>query len=104
MSHLRKKMRRDSLLAPESDPEMTFEATPAREEPSLLPESGETKKMLWQAIQELPQAEREVIVLKHFQEMSYKQIAASVSCPIGTVMSRLYSARQRLRDKMKKHL
>ena len=104
MSHLRKKKRRDALLPRESDPEITFETTPSGEEPSLVPESGERKKMLWKAIQELPPAEKEVIVLKHFQEMSYKQIAASVNCPIGTVMSRLYSARKRLREKMERYM
>ncbi|NOZ23263.1 MAG: sigma-70 family RNA polymerase sigma factor [Planctomycetes bacterium] len=104
MSHLRKKKRRDTLLPREPDPEITFESTPAGEEPSLIPESGEMKEVLWRAIRGLPDKEREVIVLKHFQEMSYKQIAASVGCPIGTVMSRLYSARQRLKEKMKKYL
>jgi len=104
MSHLRKKKRREAILPRESDPEIAFETTPAGEEPSLVPESGEMKEKLWEAIRELPDTEKEVIVLKHFQEMSYKQIAASVGCPIGTVMSRLYSARKRLRKKMEKYL
>ena len=104
MSHLRKKKRRDTILPREGDPEIAFETTPAGEEPSLIPESGEMKEMLWKAIRALPESEREVIVLKHFQDMSYKQIAASVNCPIGTVMSRLYSARKHLREKMQKYM
>lgn len=104
MSHLRKKKRRDSILPPEGNPEPALEEAVSRQEPSLVPESGETKELLWQAIQELPPMEREAIVLKHFQGLSYKQIAASVNCPIGTVMSRLYSARQRLKEKMERHL
>ena len=41
---------------------------------------------------------REIILMKHFQEMSYKGIAAALGIPIGTVMSRLHSARRALRE------
>jgi RNA polymerase sigma-70 factor (ECF subfamily) len=39
---------------------------------------------------------REVIVLRHFTELSYDDIAATLGIPVKTVKSRLYSARQRL--------
>ena len=39
---------------------------------------------------------REVIVLRHFTELSYDDIAAALGIPVKTVKSRLYSARQRL--------
>jgi RNA polymerase sigma-70 factor (ECF subfamily) len=52
--------------------------------------------MLHDAIDRLPIELREVIVLRELEEMSYKEIANVTAVPIGTVMSRLSRARQRL--------
>ena len=49
------------------------------------------------AIEELPAAYREVIVLREFEELSYHEIAQVLDCPCGTVMSRLKRARERLK-------
>jgi RNA polymerase sigma-70 factor, ECF subfamily len=49
------------------------------------------------AIQQLPLEFREVILLREFEELSYKEIATILDCPAGTVMSRLARARSRLR-------
>ena len=40
---------------------------------------------------------REVVVLRHWQELSYEEIAAAVGAPVGTVMSRLHYARRELK-------
>jgi RNA polymerase sigma-70 factor (ECF subfamily) len=48
------------------------------------------------ALEQLPVDFREMIVLREFEGMSYKEIAAVVRVPIGTVMSRLARARERL--------
>ena len=48
------------------------------------------------AVEELPVDFREVIVLREIEGLSYKEIAAVVRVPIGTVMSRLARARERL--------
>jgi RNA polymerase sigma-70 factor (ECF subfamily) len=49
-----------------------------------------------EAIGELPVEFREVIVLREMEGLSYKEIATVVRVPIGTVMSRLSRARERL--------
>jgi RNA polymerase sigma-70 factor (ECF subfamily) len=49
------------------------------------------------AIQELPVAFREIILLREYEELSYHEIACVLNCPIGTVMSRLGIARGKLR-------
>jgi RNA polymerase sigma-70 factor, ECF subfamily len=49
-----------------------------------------------QAVAALPDEFREVIVLRELQELSYKEIAAVINVPIGTVMSRLSRARKLL--------
>ena len=48
------------------------------------------------ALEALPADFREVLVLRELEELSYKEIAAVVGIPIGTVMSRLARARERL--------
>ena len=48
------------------------------------------------ALMALPDEQREVVLLRHFTELSYDEIAVSTGVPVKTVKSRLYSARQRL--------
>ena len=52
------------------------------------------------ALMELPHDHRVVIVLRHFAECSYSQMADILHIPEKTVKSRLYSARQVLREKL----
>ena len=53
------------------------------------------------ALEQLPVAFREVIVLREIEGLSYKEIAAVIGVPIGTVMSRLARARERLHTILK---
>ena len=52
------------------------------------------------ALEELPPAFREVVVLRDLEGLSYRDIAAVTDTPIGTVMSRLARARQRLKEQV----
>ncbi len=49
------------------------------------------------AINTLPALYREIIVLRDIEGFSYQEIASMLSCPAGTVMSRLGRAREKLR-------
>jgi RNA polymerase sigma-70 factor, ECF subfamily len=60
--------------------------------------------LLQTAIDELALHFREVLLLCEVEEMSYQEIADSLSIPIGTVMSRLSRARRALRDILQKKL
>jgi RNA polymerase sigma-70 factor (ECF subfamily) len=51
-----------------------------------------------QAMQALPEASRSVLVLREYGELSYQEIARVLDIPVGTVMSRLNYARNRLRE------
>ncbi len=64
----------------------------------LLRESGAER--LRDAIATLPPEFREVLLLREFEDYSYKEIADIVEVPIGTVMSRLSRARQHLRQRL----
>jgi RNA polymerase sigma factor (sigma-70 family) len=56
------------------------------------------------ALEELPVDYREVILLREIEGLSYKEIAAVVGVPIGTVMSRLARARERLQAILTLHM
>jgi RNA polymerase sigma-70 factor (ECF subfamily) len=68
------------------------------EDPARAVERREDQRRLAAALGTLPDHEREVLVLKEFEHLTYREIAELVDVPIGTVMSRLYSARRRLAD------
>ncbi len=53
---------------------------------------------LSEAMLHLPQIQREVVALRYWEDMSYAEIAVVLGCAIGTVRSRLHSAKLRLRD------
>lgn len=57
---------------------------------------AETRQRVRQALLQLTETQRDVIVLRHFAEMSYDQIGEALGIPEKTVKSRLFSARQRL--------
>ena len=67
-------------------------------DPEMVAERNEAKDKLWQAIGQLDEKHREVIILRHFQNYSYDQIAKTLLYSKGTVMSRLYYARKKLRE------
>jgi RNA polymerase sigma factor (sigma-70 family) len=58
------------------------------------------KQSVRRAVEELPLDLREVVVLREMEGMSYKDIAAIAKIPLGTVMSRLARARERLRQRL----
>lgn len=68
----------------------------AADDPERVRANDELRRRLEAAIRELPAAQREVLVLKEFEGLKYREIAVLLDVPIGTVMSRLYAARQRL--------
>jgi RNA polymerase sigma-70 factor, ECF subfamily len=59
--------------------------------------SNEESDQVRDAIQQLPEEFREVILLREYEELSYHEISSILNCPPGTVMSRLARARSRLR-------
>ncbi len=55
----------------------------------------EQQEMVRRAIEQLPPTLREVLILGYFQQLPYKEIAAIVGVPVGTVKSRLHTALKR---------
>ena len=76
------------------------EMADTRPDESLGPEAllmqRQTVDRVRRAVEQLPVDFREVVVLRELEGLSYKEIAAIVGIPMGTVMSRLARARERL--------
>jgi RNA polymerase sigma-70 factor, ECF subfamily len=65
--------------------------------------TAEDRISLEQGLLELSPAERELLTLKHLDGLSYDELAERLEIPKGTVMSRLFHARKRLREKLLCH-
>jgi len=72
--------------------------------PEATVEGAERGEQVRQAVLALPSASRAVLVLREYEGLSYREIADTLSIPIGTVMSRLNYARNRLRKSLAPHL
>ena len=60
--------------------------------------------MFWEILGTLSPQDRCILQLRHFDELSYQEIADRLEIPIGTVMSRLFHARRRLRARLEDQL
>lgn len=82
--------------APESETQEADIWDPDQDTPESALLRDSDASLIRRLIEALPEAFREVLVLREFDDLSYKQIAEITATPIGTVMSRLARARQML--------
>jgi RNA polymerase sigma-70 factor (ECF subfamily) len=80
-------------------------AVPLEKEPVSPPPSDEVeredeRRRVASAVRKLPQPQREVVVLKVYEDMSFPEIAATLERPVGTVKSQMRYALQRLRNEL----
>ncbi len=80
--------------------EAVHDVAGSAEDPERRTLARADRRMLQQAIEELPMEFREALVLREIEDLSYKDIAHVSGVPIGTVMSRLARARKLLRDRL----
>jgi RNA polymerase sigma-70 factor, ECF subfamily len=69
---------------------------PSGDDPTAGVRRRETSARVQEALLGLSPEHREVVILRHFMELSYGEIAETLALPQKTVKSRLYEARQRL--------
>ena len=72
--------------------------------PAEVAEENELRERLDEALEQLPEAQRSVFVMHVMEQLQYKEIAEVMDCSIGTVMSRLHYARQKLQGILKRYL
>jgi len=68
--------------------------------PDATLEQGEARDRLAAALRQLPEPEREVILLRHFSQMSFREIADATGTPLGTALARGHRGLARLRSIM----
>lgn len=85
-----------SIDAPEAEERDSLQPL-AESNPAIGLERADLRHLLEQALATLPEAQRRTFVLHADAELSYREVAEVMGISIGTVMSRLYYARQKLR-------
>ena len=98
IDHLRKQKRRPTApmtrLTPDGE-ETELEFPDLRYEPQTELERRELQRALHDAIEALPDDQREILELREYGALSYEDIAEILKIPVGTVRSRLARARER---------
>jgi RNA polymerase sigma-70 factor (ECF subfamily) len=94
-----KRLRERSLSGRREEDEPDWEIVDAEgPAPADGPGDEERRTLFWKGFRRLSARDREILALRHFQELSYSEIARRLAIPDGTVMSRLFHARRRLRE------
>lgn len=103
ISHLRKRgrLRQLSVSGMREDDEPDFELIdPDATPPDARLLADERAAALHEGLTKLSAKDREILALRHDEELSYREIAEALGIPQGTVMSRLFHARRRLRERL----
>ena len=99
IDYLRRHAVREQALVSGKDTERSEVAIASRRlTPEQESEKKERRSEIEAVVQELPTAYRELIVLRHSQDLSYDEIAEVTGLPLGTVKNRLFRAREAMRD------
>lgn len=91
----------DEIFERERIDSSSFTTPTGGESPATLMSHGELRVKIQTALGKLSAEHREVVLLKDVQGLSYKEIADAMSSTLGTVMSRLFYARQKLQALLK---
>lgn len=92
--HLRRRV-------PSSDPDSFDLAEAIAVDDTFSPEDAEEVRA---ALDELPQEQREVLILRFVEDMDYEQIAEVINRPVGTVRSRLHYAKLAVRARLERKI
>ena len=89
--------------AQEAAPGRDLLAGDARDTPESHQERADFRCRIEEAVATLPESQRAVFVLRHFEEMSLEEIASARGCALGTVKSSLHRAAGAVRDQLLRH-
>lgn len=70
----------------------------AQADPDRDLQKSRLQERIWLALESLPEQQSQILVLREYQDLSYREIAAVLEIAEGTVMSRLHAARKSLRS------
>ena len=95
----RSKVRSESAFDEETDSSFS---TPVSNSPVHVVEGRQETRAVRRAINSLPIELRQVVVMKEFEELTFREIAEALDLPLSTVKSRLYTALKQLQMRLQK--
>jgi len=98
LNRLRRRRAAPKMVELDGDESTTQTVVAASKDPLALYVSKVDRQLVREAILQLSDEFREIIVLREYEDLSYQEIASILDCPTGTVMSRLGRARSKLRS------
>jgi RNA polymerase sigma-70 factor (ECF subfamily) len=98
----RAKVRSESALDDQHDNDVVSFATPLSESPVRVVEGRQETLAVRRAINSLPLELRQIVVMKEFEELTFREIADALDLPLSTVKSRLYTALKQLQMRLQK--
>lgn len=100
---------RDKMKARDRRPEVLFDPAAAPEgmlsdenvvDPQRVLERAQSTQVLYSALRGMPKDQREIIILRDLEDMSYEEIADMLGCSRPSVKLRLFRARRRLKERV----
>jgi len=98
----RAKVRSESALEDEQEKNAGRFAAPVGLSPASITESVQITDAVRRAVNSLPLELRQIVVMKEFEELTFKEIAETLDMPLSTVKSRLYTALKQLQMKLQR--
>jgi RNA polymerase sigma-70 factor, ECF subfamily len=98
----RAKVRGETALEDEQEKDAGTFVTPAIHSPARVVEKRQVTRAVRKAINSLPVELRQVVVMKEFEDLTFKEIADILGLPLSTVKSRLYTAFKQLQMRLHK--
>jgi len=95
-------LRKEKRILPGAVEDMSL--SDSQPDPESMVANSERAETVQAAVLALPDASRAVLVLREYEDLSYREIAEALDIPVGTVMSRLNYARKLLKEKLEVHL
>jgi RNA polymerase sigma-70 factor, ECF subfamily len=98
----RSRVRSESALDEEQEKDAASFAAPLSYSPVRLAEGRQETLAVRRAINSLPVEMRQIVVMKEFEELTFREIAEALELPLSTVKSRLYTAFKQLQMRLQK--
>jgi len=96
------RVRSEATLEDENEKDATSFATPVHYSPSRVVEGRQESVAVRRAINSLPLELRQVVIMKEFEELTFREIAEALDLPLSTVKSRLYTAMKQLQMRLQR--
>ena len=98
----RAKVRNEAALDDEEEKDASSFAAPREISPARVVEGRERSIAVRRAVNSLPVELRQVIVMKEFEELTFREIADALELPLSTVKSRMYTALRQLQMRLER--